>query len=212
LFAILPPAAAQEETRDKPSDIQIRGLAFSLYKGIDKLELRAEEKPVGELALSTGQLRNRTPVGARQFAYGLMEEGAFRSLGSVALPGPGRDFILVFEPTQDGYKARAVRTDDPEFRGDDAYLFNFTKYKLGILLGTAKQVVAPWESARLRPGVADGANHYQALFAYEENGVYHPFNNTHWPVNPNTKSLLFVFKDPATGSLTYRSCTDLAKP
>ena len=212
LIAAFQPLCAQESDKTTSRGIQLRGFAFALFKGIDTLELRSKDKLVGELFLPTGQLRNRTPVSARQFSVGVTEDDTFRTLGTVTLPDAGKDFIVVFAPTANGYQAFPVRADDPDFRGDDTYLFNFTDHRLGIMLGTAKQAVPPWDRARLRPAFPADATFYQALFTYEKEGSFVPFNNTRWPVNGNIKALLFVFKDPATGRLAYRSVTELAGP
>jgi len=52
---------------------------------------------------------------------------------------------------------------------------------------------------------------FQTLFTFEKDGKYIPFNNTRWPVNPNTKSLLFVSGEPGSGRPAYRSVVELAK-
>lgn len=210
MIAALAPLAAQEDGAGR--GIQLRGFAFAHFEGIDKLELRHEEKPVGELFLPTGQLRGRTPVSARTFSYGVTESDVFRLLGRVALPEVGRDFIVIFAPVENGYRAFAVRADDPNFRGDDTHLFNFTKHRLGIQLGTARRTVPPWENARMRPAFPEDATFYQAMFTYEKDGTYVPFSNTRWPVNSNTKSLLFVFQDAGSDRLMYRAVTELAGP
>lgn len=201
---------AQEETDGRKSAIQLRGFAFAHFEGIDRLELRHEGNTVGELFLPTGHLRARARVSSRIFSYGVTKDGVFRSLGRTALPAEGRDYILVMAPIQNGYKAFPVRADDPDFRGDDTMLFNFTKHKLAILLGDGKFKVDPWANALLRPSFAEGATFYQAMFAFEKNGSVEVFNNTRWPVNANTKALVFVFHDQAKNQLMYRSVTELA--
>ncbi len=210
LFLAVMPVSAQETEGDSQRGIQIRGFAFALFEGIDNLQLRTQERVVGELKLTTSQLRASVPVSARSFAYGIQTGDTFKSLGTVVLPEKGRDFIIVFYPSPTGYRAFPVRSDDPEFRGDDTMVFNFTRHKLGIMLGTSKNIVAPLKNSLLRPGFEQDATFYQALFTYEKEGKYMPFNNTRWPVNPNTKALVFVFEDPSTGTLAYRSVTELA--
>lgn len=202
--------AQEDQAGEGERGIQLRGLAFSHFEGIDQLELRHEEKSVGALFLPTGQLRERTQVSSRIFSFGITKDGVFRPLGRTALPPEGRDFILVMAPVRNGYKAFPVRADDPNFRGDDTMLFNFTPSKIAILLGDGKFMVAPWGSALLRPSFAKDATFYQAMFAYEKDGSYIPFNNTRWPVNPNTKALVFVFFDQESDRLMYRSVTELA--
>jgi len=201
---------AQEETEVKNSGIQLRGFAFEHIEGIEHLELRNEGKSVGELFLPTGQLRGRSRLSSRTFSYGITMEWGFRSLGQTTLPPEGRDFILVMAPVKDGYKAFPVRADDLNFRGNDTMLFNFSQYKLAILLGEGKFKVNPWGNALLRPSFAKGATFYQAMFAYEKDNHLEVFNNTRWPVNANTKALVFVFHDQANNRLMYRSVTELA--
>lgn len=203
-------SAQDEEAKDARGGIQLRGFAFAHFKEIDRLELRYEDKSVGELLLPTGQLRTRTSVKKRTFTYGVTEGEKFRSLGNIALPEEGRDFILVFAPEQNGYRSFIVRADDPKFRGDDAYFFNFTKYRLGVLLGTAKEQVPAWGNALLRPAFPADSTFYQVMFAYEKEKEFIPFNNTRWPVNPNTKALVFVYHDPKLDCLIYRAVTELA--
>jgi len=206
------PLGAQEKPGENQRGIQIRGFAFSHFESIDKLELRHEEKSVGELFLPTGQLRERTRVSSRVFSYGVTKDGVFRALGNTALPTEGKDFILVMVPVKNGYKAFPVRADDPDFRGDDTFLFNFTKHKIAILLGDAKFMVEPWKNRLLRPSFAKDTTFYQAMFGYEKDGRFIPFNNTRWPINPNTKSIVFVYHDPIADRLMYRSVTELAHP
>ena len=205
------PLGAQEEQAENRRGVQVRGFAFSHFEGIEKVELRHEEKTVGELFLQTGQLRERSRVSSRIFSYGITRDGVFRSLGSTELPPEGKDFILVMAPVKNGYKAFPVRADDPEFRGDDTFLFNFTKYKIAVLLGDAKFKVEPWKNRLLRPSFAKDATFYQAMFAYEQEGDFIPFNNTRWPINPNTKALVFVYLDQNTNRLMYRAVTELAQ-
>lgn len=203
---------AQEAEKEPVRGIQIRGFALGHFNDIDVLELRHEKRTLDPLLLPTGQLKQRISVPVRQFAFGITDENQeFKAMGNVTLPEIGRDFILVFIPIKTGYRVFPVRVDDPEFRGDDAYLFNFSSRHLGILLGSSKQTVKPLETIRLRPSFPEDATFYQALFTYEEDGKYHPFSNTRWPVNPNVKALIFVYENPTTEKMTYRSVTELAK-
>ena len=206
------PLAAQDKPEGVSETIQLRGFAFSCFEGIERLELRHEENIVGTLDLPTHQLRNRTTVSSRSFSYGISTDGNFRPLGQTDLPADGKDFILVVASVKNGYKAFPVRTDDPDFRGNDTFLFNFTKYRLEILLGEATHQVKPWENAILRPSHAADATFYQARFSYDKDGTMTPFNNTRWPVNPNTKSLVFVSYDDDTDKLLFRSVTETALP
>jgi hypothetical protein len=209
---IFPAAHAQEAEKESSKGIQIRGFAFEYFGGIVSLELRSEEKILGQLKLPTGQLKQRISVPKRQFKYGVLAANEeFKTMGLVKLPDIGRDFILVFVPTKKGYKVFPLRTDDPEFKGNDAYLFNFSSRFLGILLGTSKQTVKPMETVRLRPSYPDEATFYRALFTYEKEGEFRPFSNTRWPVNQNTKALIFVFENSSTGKVSYRSVTELAR-
>lgn len=211
LLLIAASTVSAQVAEEKPGrGIQIRAFAFALFEDIGKLQLRSEKRVLGELELPTEQLRARTSVSSRAFAFGVEENDSFRILGKVALPDVGSDFILVYAPTKDGYRAFPVRADDPNFRGNDTVVFNFSTHRLGIMLGTAKQTIAPSENSRLRPAFPADATFYQALFTYEKEGKFIPFNNTRWPVNSNTKALLFVSEEPSTGKLAYRSVTELA--
>jgi hypothetical protein len=207
--------AQEEEIPAKKSGIQIRAIAFNLFENIDAVELRREEQILTQLQLPTDQLRISVPVSARQFTCGVAEEKGFRVLGNVILPEIGRNFILVFVPTKTGYRIFPVRSDDPAFKGNDILLFNFTKSTIGVMLGTAKQKIMPLKSAQMSPGIAPEDTFYQALFTYqkdEKGGPFIPFNNTNWPVNSNTKHMVFVHQDITTGEFTYRAVTELAAP
>lgn len=209
---LLPQLSAQEEADDKKSGIRLRAIAFAHFEDLSKVELRREDRVLTELELPTGQLRPAVTLSARQFVCGVPLAESFRVLGTVTLPEQGRDFILVFAPTPTGYRVFPVRSDDPDFKGNDTLLFNFTPHRIGAMLGSSRQVVASMNSSRLRPGITEDETFYQALFAYEEAGQYIPFNNTRWPVNRQTKALVFVHKDPQTGKFAYRSVTELAAP
>jgi len=209
LLAVMP-LGAQEKPEAPQHGVQVRGFAFALFEGIDKLELRHEEKSVGELFLPTGQLRDRSRASSRVFSYGVTKDGVFRSLGNTVLPPQGKDFILVMVPVKNGYKAFPIRADDPEFHGDDSLLFNLTKFKIAVRLGEAKFKVDPWKHGLLRPTFEKDATFYQATFAYEKDGSFITFNNTRWPINPNTKAIVFVYHDPQADRLMYRSVTELA--
>jgi hypothetical protein len=209
---LVPLLPAQEESSAAKSGIRLRAIAFAHFQDFTQVEIRREERILAELELPTGQLRPAISVTARQFTLGVPQADAFRTLATVTLPEQGRDFILVFAPTASGYRVFPVRSDDPDFRGNDTLLFNFTPHRIGARLGTSRQVIEPMKSARLRPGISDEETFYQALFAYENEGEYIPFNNTRWPVNDQTKALVFVHKDPASGEFTYRSVTEGAAP
>jgi hypothetical protein len=202
---------AQETEGGTQRGIQIRAFAFALFENIDTIEFRQNDRILGEIKLPTGQLKKGISVKVREFSVGVTEGDEFRTLGNVKLPQTGRDFIIVFAPTKKGYRVFPVRTDDPEFRGNDTYLFNFSTRRLGIALGTAKQAVQPFKNAKLRPAFPSDATYYRALFAYESDGNYIPFNNSRWPVNSNTKALVFVYEEPSTQRLVYRSVTELAQ-
>ena len=207
--------AQDEEIPAKKSGIQIRAIAFNLFENIDAVELRREEQILTQLKLPTGQLRNSVSVSARQFTCGVAEEKGFRVLGNVILPEIGRNFILVFVPTKTGYRIFPVRSDDPAFKGNDILLFNFTKSTIGVMLGTAKQKIKSLKSAQMSPGIGPEDTFYQALFTYqkdEKGGSFIPFNNTNWPVNSNTKHMVFVHQDITTGEFTYRAVAELAAP
>jgi len=206
------PLLGAEETKnpsgENPESIRLRGFAFSHFEGIAQLELRHEENTIGTLDLPTGQLRNPIMVSARTFSYGVTTDGVFRPLGKTELPPDGKDFILVVTPDKNGYKAFPIRTDDPDFQGNDAFVFNFTKSRLEIVIGEAKHHVEPLENANLRPKYPENATFYQAMFSYEKDDSFVPFNNSRWPVNNNTRSLVFVSIDEKTKTPIFRSVTE----
>ena len=203
---------AQDEGKPAKSGILLRAVAFSHFENFDTVELRHGERTLTQLELPTGQLCARVSVSDRQFTCGIAEGENFRTLGNITLPDHGRDFILVFAPTKSGYSIFPVRADDPDFKGNDTVLFNFTPHLIGVMLGTAKQTVPSLKSARLRPGFPPDAPFYQATLAYEKDGKFIPFNNTRWPVNSALKSLVFVHQDITTGKFAYRGVSELAVP
>lgn len=212
LALLIAPFLRAQEPAGASSGIRLRAIAFTHFEEIATVELRRDERILTEIELPTGQLRAPVSITGRQFVAGVPVGDTFRALGTVTLPDQGRDFILVFAPAANGYRIFPVRADDPDFRGNDTLLFNFTPHRVGAQLGSSRQVIDPMKSARLRPGIEDDETFYQALFAYEENGEFIPFNNTRWPVNAATKALVFVHKDPATGDFLYRSVTELVVP
>lgn len=199
-----------EETK-KPKGIQIRALAFSLSNNIEKLNLRAGERDLGEVFLETNRLGERYGVPIRQFSFGVNQaDGKFLPMGQVILPEAGRDFILVFVPIKTGYRVFPIRADDPDFGSDHSILFNFTPHTVGAVLGGSAKKISSMKYEKLKPEIKEGDTYYQATFACEENGKMVPFNNTRWPVNPNLKALVFVYLDPNTHKPVYRAVSTLA--
>jgi len=204
---------AQDSASHSNSGIQIRGFAVAYIHGIDKVELRQESRLLLELTLATDQLDVGQSVKVRQFFFGITKGQVFVPMGEIKLPDVGRNFILVFVPTKDSYRVFPVRADDPDFKGNDALLFNFTPYRVHVMLGTNQQTINSAKSAKLRPSYATDATFYRALFACETTeGDIIPFSNTRWPVNENLKALVFVSMDAQTNSPVYRSVVELAGP
>lgn len=185
--------------------LRVRTLALGLFDGVEALTLRAADRDLGQLVLDTEQIYDPQKLPAREFAFGSGEGESFRALGAVALPTSGLDFILVFVPTETGYRAYPVRADDPTFRANAACVFNFTPGNIGITLGTARLALKPGQDVIIKPVFPEDNSFYQATFHYEINGRYEIFNNSRWPVSNRMKSLVIVFPDPATAIPTYRS-------
>lgn len=208
---IVSPAIAQEPTAGSNRGILIRGFAIAHFNGIEKVELRQETKLLLDLRLATGQLDAGQNIKIRQFSFGITKEGVFAPMGQIKLPDVESDFILVFVPTKDNYRVFSVRADDPDFKGNDALLFNFTPYRIHAVLGTKRQAIDSTKSAKLSPSFEADATFFQALFAYEpEQGKIAPFSNTRWPVNGNLKAIVFVSMDAETNRPVYSSVVDLA--
>jgi len=204
-------APAQEQEPGPNGGIHLRGFAVAYFNGIEKVELRQEERLLVELELATGQLDLGQTVRARQFSFGITKDQVFVPMGKIKLPDVGRKFILVFVPTKDSYRVFPVRADDPDFKGNDALLFNFTPYRIHARLGASKNAIDPGKSGKLRPAYEADATFYRALFGYQVGkDEIIPFNNTRWPVNGNLKALVFVSMDPKTNTPAYRSVVELA--
>lgn len=200
-----------KETSEPPKGIHIRALASALSGNLETLNLREAEQDLGEIKLETATLGDRDSVPVRQFTFGLNQpDGSFRSLGMVTLPEAGHDFILVFAPIKDSYQVFPIRTDDPEFRGSDSILFNFTPFKIRAIVGGITKQIASMQHEPLRPIYNKGDTTYQANFAYEKNDKMIPFNNTRWLVNPNLKTLVFIYLNPETQKPAYRAVSTLA--
>jgi len=199
-------APALEQEPNLNSGILIQGFAVELVNGIEKVELREKDRLLVELELATGQLDAGKSIKAREFSFGITKDKAFVPMGSISLPDSGRNFILVFVPAQDSYRCHVVRADDPEFKGNEALLFNFTPYRIHAELGTDKQAIDSEKSVRLSPGFETDALSYPARFSYEpENGIILPFSNTRWRVNGNLKTIVFVTMAADTNTPAYRS-------
>jgi hypothetical protein len=53
---------------------------------------------------------------------------------------------------ENGYCALPLRSDNPDFGINSAYLLNLTTSQIGVVLGTAKTTLAPRKSSVLQPG------------------------------------------------------------
>lgn len=211
LSVLLSSLAFAQNSAKAPKGIQIRPIAVALSGEMKDLKLRAGERDLGDISLETTVLGNPLGVAVRQFAFGVAQpDGSFRSLGTVKLPEAGSDFILVFSPTEESYQVFPIRVDDAEFRGDDYFLFNFTTFKIRVIAGETTKEVASMENGLLRPMFKKDDKAYVANFAYENDGKMMPFSNTRWLVNPNIKTLVFVYLEPETERPAYRAVSMLA--
>ncbi len=213
LLATTLPLTAQI-TESEPKGLTVRTLALGLFESIAKVELRnSEGKPAGELILETQQLRERQKLKTRIFTFGttVADGKTFRPLGTATIPASGSDFILIFVPVENGYRALPLRSDNPDFKTNSAYLLNLTATPIAVVLGTAKTTLAPGKSTVLQPGYPADAHFYQATFYFSENGSPVPFNNSRWPISKRLRQLVFIHTVPATGTPTFTSVTDLAE-
>ena len=211
LASILPLSGQQTERESK--GLAVRTLALGLFENISEIELRSSDgKPAGELILETQQLRERQKLKTRTFTFGttLADGKTFRPLGKATLPPSGSDFILILVPVKDGYRAFPLRSDNPDFRTNSAYLLNLTTTQIGVVLGTAKTTLNPGKSTVLQPTYSANAHFYQATFYFAEDGAPIPFNNSRWPFSERLRQLVFIHTDHATGTPTFTSITDLA--
>ena len=202
-------AVAQEETSD--DKILLRFTSFGVKdNGAEYIVAAADAVDGRTTAFKIPNNGFSVPIAAptkgKTFALGRADSEPFQSLAAIKLPDVGKRFlVLVFPFKEKELRAVVIRADDPAFRPGQVMIMNLGQEALAGELGSEKLRFAPSSKTIFRPKRKDDLANYQVRFFMIKNGKPKVFAANLWPYFEGKRAFVFLFKDPITGSPTYRS-------
>jgi hypothetical protein len=191
--------------------IEVRFLAESLPKGLDKVVMVAEETTSDPFKLPSIHLSTPQSPPARQFQ--IHKAGDLSLLGTIRLPDEGKKFIVLLIPKpKGGFSSVVLSADQARFRGGDSYLYNHTNRPMVGYIGTARFSLAKGKGRTIRPKGAAKNGFYQVGFGVKEKANTRVLSMSRWPVDNALRSYVFFFKNPRTGRIDYRAADEFIPP
>ncbi len=133
------------------------------------------------------------------------QESGFRTVAKVALPAEGSNFIILLEPAGATFKVHVVNAKESRFGADSVLFFNAAEIVLGAKLGANKVLIKPREAVFAKAPPRGEKPFYQVTFYQPDDGKARPFANTRWPHRDASRCYVFLYRNPATGRLTYQA-------
>ncbi len=206
LACLTPFAAAQEKPSSK--DTLIRFTSFgSADSGTEYILASGTTKTAPFVIPGNGfSTPVATPASATLVALGNAKDEPFRSLATIKLPDTGKRFLVILLPDKDQtLRPIVVRADDPAFLPGQIMIMNFAPETLAAELGDQKLTFAPGSRTIFQPQRTDNLSNYQVRFFYLKNDKPKLFAATLWPYFDDKRAFVFLYKDPAAGTPTFRS-------
>lgn len=206
-FTCLAAFAAAEE-KPSPKDTLIRFTSFGLPDVSSEYVLASGETKTAPFVIPNNGFSTPvvTPASATLVALGNAKDEPFRSLATIKLPDTGKRFLVILLPDKDQtLRSIVVRADDPAFRPGQIMIMNFASETLAADLGDQKLTFAPGSRTIFHPQRTDNLSNYQVRFFYLKDGKPKRFAATLWPHFDDKRAFVFLFKDPTTGTPTFRS-------
>lgn len=205
LFALLLPAAAQNEKTSRASNtgIQIKLLAEAAPENLGKVFMQlAKDEKSDAVDLPTRFLSNPIKVSTRTMVLKTEKE---IPLCTITLPELGKAFAIILVTAKPaGYNPIIVRTDDPAFKEGDVFFINRSEKVVLGKLGKTPIILQPGESNKARPtGAVDNA-YYDIAFATREPQGDKLISSSRWPIDKNLRSYVFFFTS-AQGKTSFRA-------
>lgn len=198
-------ASAQDKGAPPRDAIMLRVLAEVVPDDLGTVYLASPDGETRTPAfdLSANNVSDPIPVSGR--ALVLKATNKDLRLSAFTLPDAGRAFVVIFTPAKPaGYKAEAVRTDDPTFKRGDVFFLNRTEQTILGKLGSKPMVLEPGKSIITRPDGATEGAYYDVAFAARTEGKDKLLSTVRWPVDEQIRSYIFFVQD-ANGRVTYRA-------
>ncbi|MGJ8656587.1 MAG: hypothetical protein ACSHX6_09045 [Akkermansiaceae bacterium] len=206
LFFFQVPSMAQE--KKSSNDIQLRFTSFGVKDIGGKYILAAKEKRTQLFAIPNNGFSTpiTAPAKGREIALGSLDAETFKNLATIKLPEVGKRFLVLVLPAKEGaLKAVVVRADDPTFRPSQIMIMNLANETFAAQLGEKKLSFLPGSRTIFRPQRKGELANYQVRFFKLKDGKPKLFAASLWPYFENKRAFVFLYKNPATGSPTYRS-------
>ncbi|MCU0752481.1 MAG: hypothetical protein MUC40_05560 [Akkermansiaceae bacterium] len=140
------------------------------------------------------------------------QESGYRPVAKVSLPPQGGDFIILLEPAGATYKVHVVNGREARFGADSVLFFNATENNLGASLGDNKFIIKPRAAVFAKPPPRGEKPFYQVTFYQPKDGKARPFANTRWPHRDASRCYVFLYRNQATGRLTYQAVDERLTP
>jgi hypothetical protein len=200
LALLVLPLGAQQ----KSDKILVRFVAQQLPPGVGKLVMVAGDERSDAFDLPVNHLSDRLAAPARGFA--IQPEDKALALAKVALPEPGREFIvLLVVGDQPGFTPVVLPAKDLSFRPGDTYLHNVSKRTIVGVVGTSKFTLPPKKGTVVRPAGARDERFYDVAFGVREGEGTRVISTTRWPVDERVRSYVFFFENPARRDVDFRA-------
>lgn len=214
ILTVLLSAVAWGQSEDR-NGIKVRFLAERLPQGIAEVVMTAENRDnSAPFKLTVNGLT--TPLTAPARAFQVKPDGATEespALAKVALPEDGKSFIVLLIPaTTGGYSPLVISAEDPKFKPGDSYIYNHSDKPVLGYVGTASFVLQPGKGQTLTPKGAKPEGFFDVGFGVREAGVDRTLSTTRWPVEPNIRSYVFFFVNPANKRLDFRVVDEFVAP
>ena len=128
-------------------------------------------------------------------------------------PPAGRNVIVILgrkgATNADGFTAKAINADSKNFRAGQYLLYNICSETIECEIGGDVFSLQPDEITLKSPkgDVKEDLAHVK-LFVKSDDGEAKPFFTNNWPIRGNARSIVVIYKSPATDKYMIRAIND----
>ncbi|MEM9280795.1 MAG: hypothetical protein AAGA96_03125 [Verrucomicrobiota bacterium] len=137
----------------------------------------------------------------------------FKILGEAPSPASSSQLLLLVRKGSkmaDGFKVIPIDYRPSEFDKGEMLFVNATRVSVAGDVGTQKFGLKPGELKIIEPKADETGRLCQAVLYYAKNGRVEPFFSSKWPVNNNSKSLIFVYQGDKDRKLRLHAVRDFS--
>ena len=209
-------AMADPSEKAKSKGLNIRTLCIAYHGEIKEIEIVQEKDervkmPLYDDAFSPfHEYQGELPIRIYQV-------GADKPFATITPSGTSRDFILLFIPSKKTkgkpYQVFCMDGSDGNFRYGMRRIFNLTNTTIGLRYGNAEKSLHRIPSnfgphdIEITSDKVKGER-FPIEFFQQTNEEWKRFSATRWTVDPTKRSIVFLYRNPRTGTPTYRSIAE----